>query len=194
MTTRRAKHVELTCTDCRDLLPRYHARELSPRLRSRVGTHLDSCDACYAIYCDHRAVARELASEVPLIGSHDVPRFQHMWNTVQVEMQRSRRAVWQRSPWRLSIAVAILLAGMLLPWMANAGRWSALALPAPPTPVDTSEVLETELALQSDSTPEAVMVVVRGEGQPRITVTPPANPNDPPPTSQTDAETATAHP
>jgi predicted anti-sigma-YlaC factor YlaD len=122
----------MTCHECQKHLVGYIHNELKPHLRRRVAYHLDDCPACYAVYGRQRELARELQLTIPLIGRGDTPRFDHVWASIQIEMNQPRRSAasnWYQFRYGLAMMAAMLV--LLFPWVVGGRR--DLTLAAPPT-------------------------------------------------------------
>lgn len=119
-----------TCRQCRELLPGYIQRELTPKQRERVSRHLTSCPECYVVYSDQRQLVRELTNSLPRLGS-DAPRLDKMRAAVMAEMARPAAPRARLDQARLGLVALILVATLLLPWSM---RSRSFALPTPPQP------------------------------------------------------------
>lgn len=120
----------ITCRTCREHLPGYFDRDLSPKLRAEVAEHLQNCDACYAASVQQRDLSRELARSLPTLGS-PVSGLDRIWSAVQADMAQPRREPELLEKARYSVVALIFIIALLLPWTVRGHR---LALPPPPTP------------------------------------------------------------
>lgn len=125
----------LACRDCRALLAAYIERELPLEARSRVAAHIDGCDRCHASYVRQRELAAGLHAGLPALGRLDVARAGVLWSAVRSDLTASRRPALPSGQARMSLAVLLMAAALLLPWLGSTGRLAALSLPLPPTPV-----------------------------------------------------------
>jgi anti-sigma factor RsiW len=128
-----------TCRQCRALLPGYIQRELSPRQRSFVSRHLNSCAECYVVYTTQQQLERELAFAVPRIGGGAPPRLDKMRAAIMVEM--ARPAAKPKTPpqlvqmrYSLSFAAIILMIALLVPWSIQSHAF----VPTQPLPVNVT--------------------------------------------------------
>ena len=128
-----------TCRRCRADIPAYIHRELPPRRRRRVHLHLNGCATCYAFYRNLHDVDDELRATMPLIGVADTLQLARVWRGIQTEMRPPRPSYGH---WRVrySLAMAIFVLAVVLPWRFAAQQ--ARALPVQPTPRVQTEVTE----------------------------------------------------
>jgi anti-sigma factor RsiW len=129
---REAAIMRVSCRQCRADIPAYVHHELSARRRQRMHQHLNACADCYLVYRQTRDQDRDLSARLPQIGSASAPQLARVWRGIQAEMRSSTSTHALRWRMRYSVAVAVLAAAMLLPWLFQ--PQSALALPLPPTP------------------------------------------------------------
>lgn len=141
-----------TCRRCRGDIPAYIHRELPIRRRRRVHLHLNGCAACYAYYRHLRDVDDELRATMPVIGVPDALQLARVWRGIQAEMRPARPAYGH---WRMrySLALAMMVLAIVLPWRFAAQQ--ARALPVPPTPQTQTEVTEAIVRHVAMATPEA---------------------------------------
>jgi len=165
----------LTCGECRTLLPGYIGRELSREARARVASHIDTCDTCYGVYLQQRAVTGELRQLLPAIGQAETPRLESIWSAVQTGLSQPRVSPLQKDPTRFGIAALIIAAAVLLPWLINQQRL-VLSLPLPPTPVALAVLSQETEAVITSATAEGNTVSVNTEYV-SMAATPPAQPN-----------------
>ena len=151
------------CRQCRELLPGYIHRELTPKQRERVSRHLTICPGCYVAYTEQRQLVRELAYSLPRLGG-DAPRLDKMRAAVMAEMERPAPPRLRLDQARYGLVALILMTALLLPWSM---RQRSYPLPTPPqpetiTPQGTAVVaVPTETAtltatLQSNYAPPSV--------------------------------------
>ena len=121
--------MHMGCRECRGLLSGYIQRELSPKQRERVSRHLSACSDCYAVYVGQRDVARELAINMPRLGSEHPP-LDKIRAAVMVELAqpKTHTGLYQA---RYSLAALVLMVTLLLPWTF---RSYASAPPTQPRP------------------------------------------------------------
>lgn len=128
--------MNMSCRQCRALLPGYAARELTPRQRARVARHLDECAACFVAYKEQRQLARELAWSVPRIGADvSADRLDRMRASVLGQLAQPAAQPVVRARWssvRYSLAALLLMFALLLPVSMRA---YAESVPTPPQPV-----------------------------------------------------------
>src|SRR5262249_26054660 len=105
----------MSCRECRALLPGYIQRELTPKQRERVSRHLNSCSECYAAYEEQRTLVRELAINVPRIGS-DHPPLDQIRAAVMAEIAQSKPCRSTHLQARYSVAALVLVVMLLVPW------------------------------------------------------------------------------
>ena len=122
--------MRMSCRECRELLPGYIQRELSPKQRERVSRHLSACSECYAVYVGQRVVVRELAISVPRIGG-DHPPLDRIHSAVMSELATPKAQHSGLYHARYSLAALVLMVSLLLPWTF---RSYASAPPTPPRP------------------------------------------------------------
>ncbi|HYO89948.1 MAG TPA: zf-HC2 domain-containing protein [Candidatus Limnocylindrales bacterium] len=155
----------INCRECRALLPAYLDRELTTAVRSRVAAHLDGCDRCHADYVRQRELAAGLRTDLPGLGRLDPVRAGALWTAVQTDLVAPRRVALPFSQGRMSLAVLLMAAALVLPWLVSTGRLSAQPLPLPPTPVSAG-VLATDTPLDA----------VVGTSRSVVSITPPNAP------------------
>ena len=120
-----------TCHHCRTLLPGYIQRELSPKQREWVSRHLSTCDGCYLNYMAQRQIMRDLAVNVPRIGS-DAPHLNAIRAAVLMEIaQPTRKPVAYIDQARYSLVALLLVVALLLPLSI---RTHSFSIPTPPQP------------------------------------------------------------
>lgn len=166
----------ITCGECRTLLPGYTGRELSREARARVASHIDTCNACYSVYLQHREITGELRQLLPVIGQADAPRLENIWSAVQTGLSQPRISPLQKDPARFGIAALVVAAAILLPWLINQQRLG-MALPLPPTPVAMAFSQETEAVVAAIATEQGVKVSGSSSEYVSMAATPPAQPN-----------------
>lgn len=157
----------IPCRVCREHLPGYISRELSPAARSQVAAHIETCDACYAAYVQQRELTSELTRTLPELGGAR-PRLDHIWAGIEADIRQPKRTTIKLDQARYSLAVLLLMIALLLPWTIRSHQFS---LPTPPTP----DVVNTP------STPVAISLVKAVDE-----ITPPVQPNHAPVMGATD--------
>lgn len=157
----------MTCRFCREHLPGYIARELTPAARSQVAAHIQTCNACYAAYVQQREVSGELARTLPALGGA-LPRLDRVWTGIQADMQQPKRAPIRHNQAGYTLIALLLMITLLVHSSLNARHFS---LPTPPTPA----------ALNTPSTPVAAVLVTY-----TVRFTPPVQPNHAPVMGSTD--------
>ncbi len=156
----------ISCRVCREHLPGYISRELTTAARSQVAEHIQTCNACYAVYVHQRELSSELSRTLPGLGS-PLPSLERIWAGVEAEMRAPKRQSISLEQARYSLAVVLLVIALLLPWSIRAHQFN---LPTPPTPA----------ALNTPSTPAVVSAKTTSE------ITPPVQPNHAPVRGATD--------
>ena len=132
----------ISCRICREHLPGYISRELSTAARSQVAAHIQTCDACYAVYVQQRNLSSELARTIPALGN-PLPRFDRIWAGVEADLRQPKRQPMRLDQARYTMIVLLLMIALLLPWSIRAQQFN---LPTPPTPA----------ALNTPATPIAI--------------------------------------
>lgn len=160
----------LTCRSCRVLLPAYIERELPLEMRSQVAAHIDRCDCCHASYVHQRALASGLRADLPALGRLDAARASVLWIAVQSDLAATRRSAPFFGQGQMSLAVLLMAAALLLPWLASTGRLSALPLPLPPTPVSAG-ALATDAPIESLASAQIAAFQVTPPGAPEYAPT-----------------------
>src|SRR5258708_33777840 len=78
----------ISCKQCQKHLVAYINHELSPKMRNQVSQHLDQCEACYALYLQHKRVTYELRRVLPLVGKNRPPTFDRVWAAARLDETR----------------------------------------------------------------------------------------------------------
>jgi anti-sigma factor RsiW len=116
------------CQHTRDHLVAYINGELGRRRTRRIADHLRGCETCYAAYVRERDTARNLTSELTLLGRADAPQFDALWSHIETQLTTApatrapRPASWTSG--LVGVALAMLVA---LPWTLFADEWVASA-------------------------------------------------------------------
>jgi anti-sigma factor RsiW len=150
-----AAMMRMNCCECQSHLVAYLDNQLPPRLRHRVGQHINTCANCYATYMVQRNVARDLAASLPRIGQPNAPQLGRMWTAVQADMHRPTPVANRQLLTRSGVACVILILVMLLPWSLNQGQ-IALAVPSLPATPALNDATDTP----SNNTEAAVVVAL----------------------------------
>ncbi|HVU10763.1 MAG TPA: zf-HC2 domain-containing protein [Phototrophicaceae bacterium] len=145
----------ISCRECRVLLPGYIQRDLTPKQRERVSRHLNTCSECYAAYEEQRVIVRELAINLPRIGSDHAPLDQIRAAVMAEIAQPKPPRRTARLQARYSVAVLVLMVMLLLPWTFRS--YAAEPPPTQPRP--------------ENATPSATVMVVASATEAANTLT-----------------------
>jgi anti-sigma factor RsiW len=121
------------CHRCRERLPAFIHRDLSPRARRRIAAHLDCCPACETEYRRQRELSHLLASEIPALGRRNAGGLERVWLGIRTGKTVQRRRFHKR----YGAAALLTLAALILPSVLSAAP-RATSVPTPATPAANS--------------------------------------------------------
>ena len=102
----------ISCKQCQKHVIAYINHDLSPKIRNQVAQHLDQCEACYALYLQHKQTTRELRRVMPLLGNNRPPAFDRVWAAARLDAARRTSNYY---PLRYGMAMLAITFLLLIP-------------------------------------------------------------------------------
>ncbi len=117
----------ITCAECRDKLPAYLDRQLTPQKQQCVALHLQYCDACREVYAQSTDVSATLMRQFQVHGAAGDPQLSRMWANVQAEIEPVRAPAGV-DKLRIGVAALVFVVTCVMPWLVNIYDFSALPM------------------------------------------------------------------
>jgi anti-sigma factor RsiW len=122
----------ISCKHCQKHLIAYINHELSPKMRNQVAQHLDQCEACYALYLQHKRMANELRRVMPLVGNNRPPAFDRVWAAARLDAVRRTTNYY---PLRYGMAMLAITVLLLIPFALGRTNQVLAEPPTQPAPL-----------------------------------------------------------
>jgi len=122
----------ISCKHCQKHLVAYINHELSPKMRNQVSQHLDQCEACYALYLQHKQVTYELRRVLPLLGKNRPPTFDRVWAAARLDEARRTTNYY---PLRYGMAMLAITLLLLIPFALGRTNQVLAEPPTQPAPL-----------------------------------------------------------
>lgn len=148
--------------------------ELAPQQRRFVARMIEQDDRCYTEYIRQRETQRELERGLPMFGRADTRQLDALWHDIQAELNTSptpdpRSQETSGLSLGYGLAVGLCAMALLLPFVFDTHKASALDIPQQPAPAFEATVTvpqhtdEQKVATVSTDTIQTGLIPIQTE-------------------------------